>query len=112
VVVLTGDVHTTWIADLKADYDDERSDRIGTELVGPGISSEGSDIAVIEGAIRDGNPHVKYSEALHRGWLRHELTADSWTAEVRLVQDFDDPQSRVPVDATFVIEPGRPIAEA
>jgi alkaline phosphatase D len=112
VVVLTGDVHSTWVADLKADYDDEGSERIGTELVTPGVSSEGSDIAVIEDVIRTNSPHVRYSEALHRGWLRHELTAQAWTAEIRHVEEFADRASPVPTSASFVIEPGQPIAEA
>jgi alkaline phosphatase D len=112
VVVLTGDVHSTWIADVMDDYDDERSERIGTELVTPGISSEGSDIAVVEDAIRSGNPHVRYSEALHRGWLRHELTADTWDTEVRHVETFDDPASPVTRSARFTIERGRAVAEA
>jgi alkaline phosphatase D len=112
VVVLTGDVHSTWVADLLADFDDEGSARLGSEMVAPGVASEGSDIAVVEEAIRSNNPHIRYSEAEHRGWLRHELTADAWTAEVRHVERFDDRTSPVPVSATFVIEPGRAIAEA
>ena len=111
VVVLTGDVHSTWVADLREDFDDDGSARVGSELVTPGIASEGADIAVVEDVIRANNPHVRYSEAEHRGWLRHEVTADEWTAEIRHVQTFDDRRSPVPVSATFVIEPGRPIEE-
>ncbi len=112
VVVLTGDVHSTWVADLKEDFDDEGSARVGTELVAPGVGSEGSDIAVIEDAILTNSPHVRYSETAHRGWLRHELTAEDWTTEIRLVADALDRRSAVATDATFVIQPGEPVTEA
>jgi alkaline phosphatase D len=112
VVVLTGDVHSTWVADLAADFDDPRSARLGTELVAPGVSSEGADIAVVEDAIRAGNEHVKHSEAHHRGWLRHELTADRWTAEIRHVDDASRPGTPVTTTSTWVIHPGEPVQEA
>jgi alkaline phosphatase D len=38
-LVLTGDVHCSWANDLKADYRDESSPTIGTELVCTSISS-------------------------------------------------------------------------
>ena len=41
VVVLTGDVHANYAAELKADFDDPTSDTIGTELVGTSITSGG-----------------------------------------------------------------------
>jgi alkaline phosphatase D len=112
VVVLTGDVHSTWVSDVKADFDDESSERVGTEMICPGISSEGADIAVIEDAIRVNSPHVQYSEALHRGWLRHELTEDTWATEIRHVDDANRRGTPVRTSAEFVIERGRAVAEA
>ncbi len=41
VVVLGGDVHANYVADLKADYDDPRSPVIATEFCGTSISSLG-----------------------------------------------------------------------
>jgi len=111
-VVLTGDVHSTWVADLKADFDRPSSARIGTELVAPGITSSGEALEPITEVVQVNSPHIRYVDAPHRGWLRHEVTADSWTAEIRHVRDHTDPDSRVRVASTWVIEPGQPVAEA
>ncbi len=112
VVVLTGDVHSTWVADLQADFDDPDSARVGTELVAPGVSSPGDQLVPILEVTRANGPHIRYNEAEHRGWLRHELTADAWTTEVRHVTDPTDAASPVPTVGTWVIEPGRPVQPA
>ena len=46
-VVLTGDIHTHWVNDLKVDFDDEKSPVVASEFVGTSISSSG-----------DGGPRV------------------------------------------------------
>ena len=111
-VVLTGDVHSTWVSDLTADFDDLGADRVGTEFVTPGISSPGDELAAITDVVQVNSPHIRYVEAGHRGWLRHEITPESWTAEIRHVEDPSDAASAVPVVSTWVIEPGRPVQEA
>ena len=40
-IVLTGDIHSNWVNDLKADYRDPSRATIGTEFVGTSISSGG-----------------------------------------------------------------------
>ena len=40
-VVLTGDIHTNWVNDLKIDFDDEKSATVATEFVGTSITSGG-----------------------------------------------------------------------
>ena len=40
-VVLTGDVHAHWAADLKLDYDDPTGPSVGSELVATSISTGG-----------------------------------------------------------------------
>jgi alkaline phosphatase D len=111
-VVLTGDVHSTWVADLRADFDDPTSERVGTELVAPGITSSGNALEPITEVVRVNSPHIRYVDAPHRGWLRHEITPDDWTTQIRHVDDHKDPDSRVRVAGTWVLEPGRAVAEA
>ena len=41
-VVLTGDIHTNWVNDLKLDFDRPESATVGTELIGTSISSSGA----------------------------------------------------------------------
>ena len=40
-VVLTGDIHSNWVADLQVDYGDPAAPVVGTEFVGTSISSSG-----------------------------------------------------------------------
>jgi alkaline phosphatase D len=40
-IVISGDVHNNWLADLKADFSDPDSPTVGTEFVGTSISSGG-----------------------------------------------------------------------
>jgi alkaline phosphatase D len=112
VVVLTGDVHSTWVSDLTSDFDDPGAPRVGTEFVTPGISSHGGELEVITDVVQDNSPHIRYVEAGHRGWLRHEITPEAWMAEIRHVEDPSDAASPVPTVSTWVLEPGQAIQEA
>jgi alkaline phosphatase D len=63
LVVLSGDTHSSWVADLKADFADSLSPIVGTEFVGMSISSNFRPdfIPIIEGALLDpANAHVKF----------------------------------------------------
>ena len=66
-IVLTGDIHSNWVNDLKVDYENENAPVVGTEFVGTSISSGG-----------DG------SDVLGRGGPRLVCAGDGWT--VRLVR--------------------------
>ena len=80
-VVLTGDVHSSWAAELRADFDDPDSDVVGTEFVAAGVASDGSLLEGVVPVLREGdNPHIRYAEAGHRGWILHELNDETWTA--------------------------------
>ena len=61
-VVLTGDIHTNWVNDLKVDYADEASPVIGTEFVGTSITSGGDGTDVRDGTagMIAGNPWVRF----------------------------------------------------
>jgi alkaline phosphatase D len=111
-VVLTGDVHSTWVADLRADFDDPSSERVGTELVAPGVTSSGEELEPILAAVQANSAHIRYAEAQHRGWLRHEITPDAWTAEIRHLADHTAADSRVDVAGSWVIQPGQRVQEA
>ena len=41
-VVLTGDIHSNWVNDLKVDFDKPESPTVATEFVGTSISSGGN----------------------------------------------------------------------
>ncbi|GAB2853754.1 alkaline phosphatase PhoD [Actinocorallia aurea] len=81
-VVLTGDVHTAFAADLLRDFDDPGSARVGVELVATSIASDGDgyrDTAAMAALLAE-NPHFAFADQ-RRGYLLGRLTPDSLTAD-------------------------------
>jgi alkaline phosphatase D len=106
-VVLTGDVHSSWVGTLARDLDDASSPVLGSEFVGPAIASLPSPLlANAISTIESNSPHLRWAEGTKRGWVRHEVTPDEWTAEYRLVDDGLVPGSAVQTAATFTVDAG------
>ena len=107
-VVLTGDVHTNWVYDLRTDFGDPSLPVVGTEFVGTSISSggDGGDGAERRAAMMSHQPHLKYFNA-ERGYARCEVTPDRWTSDFRTVPYVTRPGAPIRTRATFVVENGR-----
>ena len=107
-VVLTGDVHRAWAAEVKTDYADPESPAVGTELVCTSVSSggDGTD-ATSDPVLQPVNPHLKFFSD-RRGYTRTVITADEMTAEYRAVTAVSDPASPVTTAGRFRIADGRP----
>ncbi|HEY6132705.1 MAG TPA: alkaline phosphatase D family protein [Rubrivivax sp.] len=107
LVVLGGDVHTHYVAQLKADYDDARSPVVGAEFCGTSISSPSLAQARIDAALAF-NPHVLHGRGTHRGTVHFKLDARSLQADLRAVDDARDAASAVRSAARFVVLVGQP----
>jgi len=108
-VVLTGDIHSAWVAELKRDFSDPGSETVASEFVTTSISSEfPAQLAPIVPNVLPGNPQIRYFEGLHRGYLRCDVTRDRWIADFRGVDSILDPQASVQTLASFVVEDGVP----
>jgi alkaline phosphatase D len=107
VVVLGGDVHSNYVADLKADYDDPAGAVIATEFCGTSITSLGLEQSRVEAA-RTFNPHIRYGRSDQRGYMRFALDAQQLQVQVRVVDNALDPASGAATAARFVVEAGRP----
>jgi alkaline phosphatase D len=108
-VILSGDVHSSWVFDLKRDFEKPDSPTIGTEFVGTSITSEFSKNIV--GALRlamPSNPHTRFFDGEHRGYTICTLSPKQWTSEYRAVADATVPNSTMNTLATFVVEAGKP----
>lgn len=83
-VVITGDIHSSWAFDLKADFDREEGRTIGTEFVGTSISSSFPQafIAPVEAALPD-NPHTKFFDGANRGYVVCDLNQERWETTFR-----------------------------
>jgi alkaline phosphatase D len=107
VVVLGGDVHSNYVADLKADFDDPASPVVASEFCGTSITSLSSPQSVLDAALPF-NPHIKLARSDRRGYVRFTLADRQLQAQLRTLDDARDPASAVRTAASFVVEAGRP----
>lgn len=108
-VVLTGDIHTNWVSDLKPEFDREESPVVATEFVGTSISSggDGADVRPNTQSILSENPHIKFFNA-QRGYVKCSVTPERWRTEYRVLEKVSRPDEPITTRATFVVENGRP----
>ena len=107
-VVLTGDVHQSFAADLKQDFNDPGSATVGSELVGTSVSSGGDGIPRTTYDPDPANPHVRFHSSGNRGYVRIVAEHDTLRADFRVVSTVVQPTSDVRTLASFVVEAGRP----
>jgi len=108
-VVLTGDVHSHWAADLRRRWDDPASPVVGTELVTTSIASGGDGSATRDDieAILPKNPHVRLFDN-RRGFVRTRFGADELRADFRVLPYVRRTGAPAQTRATFVVVDGSP----
>jgi alkaline phosphatase D len=111
-VVLTGDIHSNWVNDLKPDFYRDDSPVVATEFVGTSISTggDGSDVRPATETQLAENPHIKFFNG-QRGYVRCSLTPDRWQTDFRIVEAVTQPNAQVSTRASFVVEDGKPGAK-
>ena len=108
LVVLGGDVHTHYVAELMADFDKPHSPVIASEFCSTSISSRSSiDPADIDKAMKF-NPHLLCGQSERRGYQWLELDRHRLRVTLKAVDDAKDPDSAVTDVARFVVDPRRP----
>ncbi len=108
-VVLTGDVHSHWAAEVHEKADDPSSPVVATELVTTSISSggDGSDGRDETSAVLAENPHIRYFNG-RRGYVRMRVASDELRADFRVVPYVSRPGAPVRTGASFVVGDGEP----
>ena len=106
-VVLSGDVHTNYVANLHARPEDPDSPVLAAEFCGTSISAEGSSPKLVA-AVRDANPHFKYADGSKRGYVLLELSRDRLETRLRVVDTVRQPDAAISTAATFTVRAGRP----
>jgi hypothetical protein len=108
-VIITGDIHSSWVHDLKLDFDNPNSPTVGTEFVGTSISSDfpAQFIAPVQASLTN-NPHTKFFDGAFRGYVRCKLTPGLWQSDYRAVSSIIDLNASVKTLASFVVEDGQP----
>lgn len=117
-IVITGDVHANFVWDLKRDWDaPEGEGIIGTEFVGTSISSNGDNPLQEDGGFTTGCGDLRgntYNHLYdnHRGYVLCELTPDQMHTTYRVMSSVEDPDATASTLTSFVVEQGRPGAQA
>ena len=108
-VVLTGDIHSNWAANLQLDFDNENSKVVGSEFVGTSITSggDGRDMSDYGTALLDNNPHVKFYNA-QRGYLCATLTPELWKTDYKILPLVTQAGADISIRKTYVTEAGNP----
>ncbi|MGL4576577.1 MAG: alkaline phosphatase D family protein [Burkholderiaceae bacterium] len=110
-VVLGGDVHTHYAAELRLPAsgreDAGRGDFVAAEFTCTSVSSR-SRIDPVRGKwITDANPHIKYVRGEQRGYTQFELTADKLTANLKCVDDATQEVTKLETVASFEVPAGQ-----
>ncbi len=108
-VVLSGDVHVHFGADLKMDYTDPRSATVGVEFTNTSISAggDGAEVAANWEQIRSANPHIRYHSA-RRGYIACTATPSSMRADFKVLDRVTVNDLPVRIGGSLVVEAGRP----
>jgi alkaline phosphatase D len=104
-VVIGGDIHSFWATDLKADFKDPRSATLATEFVGTSITSDPPPHRVIAELLPE-NPHVRYFESRHRGYVRVDLDRERMLVSLRIISDRRDPKATIATLKQFAVMNG------
>jgi alkaline phosphatase D len=108
-VVLTGDIHSNWVNELRLDDRKPELPLVATEFVGTSISSGGNGSRVPKDldTLRAENPCVRFHNT-QRGYVRCAVTAGTWLSDYIVVEDVLRPGAPAVKRASFVIESGKP----
>jgi alkaline phosphatase D len=108
-VVVTGDIHSNWVNELRTDFRRAERPSIAAEFVGTSISSggDGSDTTALSTAeARAENPHVKWQQN-RRGYMRCTVDGDAWATEYRTVAYVSRPDAPVETPTRWRVTRGR-----
>jgi len=107
-VVLTGDIHSNWVSELKSSFLKPGGRTIATELVGTSISSggDGADSYARPEVLAE-NPHIKWHNG-RRGYVSCRVTPDEWSTAYRTVPFVTRPDAPLETPSTWLMWPGQP----
>jgi alkaline phosphatase D len=109
-IVISGDVHSFFAADLKRDFNHAASSVnpvIATEFCGTSVTSNSRPQARTEQYVSH-NPHMHYGRSDRRGFVLMEITPVKTVASFQALDDVSRPDSGLSTVASFKVEDGRP----
>jgi alkaline phosphatase D len=109
-VVLSGDIHSTWMNDLVLNPDDPAAKVIASEFVSTSISSDfpAAFDAPVKATLATLNPRTRYFDGSRRGYLRVDVNRQRWLTEARTVDSIATRTSPISTTARFAVAHGTP----
>ncbi|ASJ76730.1 alkaline phosphatase D family protein [Granulosicoccus antarcticus] len=109
VVVLSGDIHSHWAADVPADMSHPDGPSVAVELTTTSISSggDGSEIAGYWPDIQPSHPHVHH-HSNRRGYLSCQISPDRWQSDFMVMDTVTSPDGQASPGARMVVERNNP----
>ena len=94
-IIVSGDLHTSLVADFSADPLDAAAPAVAVEIMAPAISSQFPEqFAPLAPFLPLVKPNLR-EVTVRNGWLRLQLDPDGPTADFHYVDDVADPASSV-----------------
>ena len=108
-IVLSGDVHQHYGADLKMDFTDPQSVTVGTEFTNTAVTTngDGSDVGGFWEATKADNPHIKY-HSNRRGYIACTATPSQMRADFKILDKVSVPDLPARIGGSLVVQAGRP----
>ncbi|MCW2547941.1 MAG: Alkaline phosphatase [Mycobacterium sp.] len=106
-VVLSGDIHSSWVSDLRVDFDRPETPAIAAEFCTTSISSDFKEELepLVKAQLPTAAPQVRHFNGAKRGYTRHTVTPASWHCDYRVVADVKHgPTSPVSTESSWVVE--------
>jgi alkaline phosphatase D len=106
-VVVGGDMHAFYAAQLKPDFDDPKSPVVASEFVGTSITSQSGSLEWLNKMLPE-NPHLLLADSRHRGYVRADLTPGRMQVDLRAMENVTQRDAPCSTLASFVVEDGKP----
>jgi len=108
LIVLTGDFHSSTVADLRADPYDSRGSIVATEFMAPAISSAFPNaLRALAPLMLALNPQVHHFDP-DNGYMTCEVTESTWTTRLHRLADVTAESSAIAEVARFTVNDGTP----
>jgi alkaline phosphatase D len=104
-VIIGGDVHATYVCDVKKDFDDPASETVASEFVTTSVTSPNfyhrRNLATM-----GENPHIHLYEGRYRGYTMCSIDKEKWQTDLRVVNDIRVPELEAKTLKSYVVEDG------
>lgn len=100
-VFLGGDMHSFWATEIRARPD---TPNLAVEFVGSSVTADGPASAFADAQTL--NPHIRYVEGAHRGYVSVDVTPGRMETRLRAISDRRDPKAGVSTLKHFAVEDG------